>query len=164
MIVTRVGYAGGKKENPTYESLGDHTEVIQIEYDAKTISYEELLRKFFEFHNPARQSMTRQYMSIIFYHNEEQYKIAIKVRDEIEKQKGIEILTEMEKYEKFYLAEFYHQKYYLQGLDEAMELLKEKFQNPQEFLDSPVVTKLNGAVISVREDIFMEKLKELLNI
>ena len=159
VVITKVGYSGGKKDNPTYESLGDHTEVLQIDYNSEEISYERILELFFEYHNPTRQSMTKQYMSVIFYHDDDQYKKAIEVRDRVEQERNIEILTEIMPYEKFYLAEFYHQKYYLQGFDYAMEILKERFPTPQEFLESPEVTKLNGKIVSMTEQEFIQELK-----
>lgn len=71
MIRTRVGYAGGSKENPTYYSLGDHSETIQIDYDPTQISYGQLLEVFWNSHNPTYEPWSRQYMSIIFYHSED---------------------------------------------------------------------------------------------
>ncbi len=53
MIRTRVGYAGGSEENPTYYDLGGHTETVEIDYDPTRISYEELLAIFWDSHNPA---------------------------------------------------------------------------------------------------------------
>ena len=73
---TRVGYAGGAKEDPTYRSLGDHSETIQIIYDPEIISYNELLDIFWQSHNPSLGSFTRQYASIIFYHDDNQKKQA----------------------------------------------------------------------------------------
>lgn len=104
--------------------------------------------------------MTKQYMSVIFYHNEEQYNKAIEVRDKLEKEKNIEILTEILPFKEFYLAEFYHQKYYLQGFDYAMKILKERFPTPQEFLNSPEVTKLNGKIAYMTEHEFIKELQD----
>lgn len=159
--MTRVGYSGGKKDNPTYEALGDHTEVVQIDFNPVEISYQRILELFFEYHHATRQSITKQYMSVIFYHNEEQYKKAIEVRDRIELKKNIELVTEILPFGKFYLAEFYHQKYYLQGFDYAMAILKEKFPTPQKFLDSPEVTKFNGKIITMGEQEFIQELQVL---
>ena len=76
MVRTRVGYAGGTKENPTYTSLGDHSEAIRIDYDPTRISYAELLEIFWQSHNCTSRAYSRQYMSIILYHDEEQRKLA----------------------------------------------------------------------------------------
>jgi len=55
VIRTRVGYAGGSTNNPTYYNLGDHSETVQIDYDPTRISYEELLEVFWDSHNPTTQ-------------------------------------------------------------------------------------------------------------
>ena len=113
MVRTRVGYAGGMKENPTYYNLGYHSETIQIDFDPTRISYQELLKVFWESHNPTTPPFSQQYMSIIFYHNEEQKRLATESREHLESQLGSTISTEIVSFSKFYLAEDYHQKYYL---------------------------------------------------
>jgi len=60
---TRVGYAGGSTSSPTYRNIGDHTETIQIDYNPKEISHEELLDVFWRSHSPEVKSWSRQYMS-----------------------------------------------------------------------------------------------------
>ena len=69
-----MGYAGGKKSNPTYHDLGDHTETLQIDFDPDVITYDELLEIFWASHNPGRKSWSRQYMAAVFYHNHKQKK------------------------------------------------------------------------------------------
>ena len=76
MVRTRVGYAGGTTDNPTYYKIGDHSETIQIDYDPSVISYRQLLDVFWNGHNCTLRSPTRQYMSIVFYHNEQQRQLA----------------------------------------------------------------------------------------
>ena len=80
---TRVGYAGGEKKNPTYHSLGDHTETIQIDYDPKQISYAKLLEVFWRSHDPLSRSCSRQHKAAVFYHNEEQKRLATETRDRL---------------------------------------------------------------------------------
>lgn len=106
-----VGYTGGKKENPTYHNLGNHSETVKIEFNPKKISYEDLLGHFFSQHNPSFEE-TRQYRSAIFYHDDEQKKLAQKAIQEYEKNKKVKVITALEKAGKFYPAEEYHQKYY----------------------------------------------------
>ena len=72
MVRTRVGYCGGSKPNPTYRSMGDHAETIQIDFDPTRITYEQLLELFWTSHNPCRSAWSRQYMSAIFYEGEQQ--------------------------------------------------------------------------------------------
>lgn len=111
---TRVGYAGGKKKNPSYHNLGDHTETVEITFDPKIISFEELLKHFWKQHDPTVQEVT-QYKSVIFYQNEEQKKLAEKSKQEAEKKLGRKIVTEIIKAGTFYQAEEYHQKYLQKG-------------------------------------------------
>ncbi len=144
MVRTRVGYAGGTKANPTYHSLGDHTETIQIDYDPARISYEKLLEVFWRSHNPAQSPWSRQYMSIIFFHNEEQKRLAIETRDrEALKRKG-KIFTEIVPAGRFYPAEAYHQKYRLRRETDLMREFKAMYPNDTDFMNSTAAARLNG--------------------
>lgn len=110
VIETRVGYSGGEKTNPTYNDLGDNSETIEITFDAEKIKYDDLVGYFFSEHNPKTDETTR-YRSIIFYANEKQKEIAEMIKQEKEKELG-KITTIIKPFEKFYLAEEYHQKYF----------------------------------------------------
>lgn len=117
------GYAGGTKENPTYEEVctgnTGHAEVVQIEYDTQKISYEGLLEIFWKSHDPTtpnRQGadMGIQYRSIILYHDDEQRMIAqaSKGRTDALGEFTNPIVTEIKPLGVFYPAEDYHQDYY----------------------------------------------------
>jgi len=115
------GYAGGQKENPTYEEVCSkttgHAEVVQIEYDPQVISYEKLLETFWEIHDPTtlnRQGndVGTQYRSVIFYHNEAQKQAAEKSKMAAAKGFSRPIVTEIVPLKKFYKAEDYHQDYF----------------------------------------------------
>jgi peptide-methionine (S)-S-oxide reductase len=117
------GYAGGAVENPTYEEVCSgttgHAEVTQITYDPKVITYDELLEVFWKTHDPTtlnRQGndIGPQYRSVIFYHNEEQKKLAEKYKEELNKSGAWDkpIVTEITPFTNFYPAEKYHQNYY----------------------------------------------------
>jgi len=117
------GYSGGKIANPTYREvtsgLTGHAEVIQLVYDADSISLEDILKIFFKTHNPTtlnRQGadVGTQYRSAIFYHNEDQRKIAEHVKQLLNDQQIWEdpIVTEIKAFDAFYKAEGYHQNYY----------------------------------------------------
>ena len=110
VLKTRVGYMGGTTKNPNYHNLGDHTETVEIIFDEKKISFEELLKHFWKQHDPSIKEVT-QYKSIIFYHNEKQKKLAEKSKKEIEEKLGKKIATEIKKAGTFWEAEEYHQKY-----------------------------------------------------
>jgi|SRR3989344_281809 len=115
------GYSGGKMKNPTYEDVSSgesgHTEVSQIEFDLSVISYEDLLYVFWRIHNPTTMNQQgadvgTQYRSVIFYHNEEQKKLAENSKKEAQKLYENKIVTEILPFDKFYPAENYHQDYY----------------------------------------------------
>jgi peptide-methionine (S)-S-oxide reductase len=123
--VTKVesGYCGGSVPNPTYEEVctgkTGHAECTQIYYDPKIISFTELLKVFFKTHDPTtlnRQGadVGTQYRSVIFYHNEEQRRLAEEIINKLDKEKiwNNPIVTEISAYKKFYKAEDYHQNYY----------------------------------------------------
>lgn len=123
VISVMPGYSGGSIENPTYKEVRSgktgHAEAIQIEFDPKIISLKTLLNVFFKLHNPTtvnRQGFDigSQYRSVIFYRNEKQKNIALRVKAEIDKS-GLyknKVVTEIEAFKNFYNAEDYHQNYY----------------------------------------------------
>lgn len=104
IIRTRVGYAGGTKANPTYHALGDHTETIDMDYDPNEISYSELLDIFWNNHDPTT-NCKRQYMSAIFYHDEEQRLLAEETKAVMTKKKNRPIQTQILPAKEFYEAE-----------------------------------------------------------
>ena len=117
------GYSGGKSKNPTYEQVCSgrtgHAEVIQITYDPKLVTYPELLEVFWKTHDPTtlnRQGNDRgtQYRSVIFYHNEEQEKLATEYKEKLDKSDAFKdpIVTEISPLKEFYRGEDYHQNYY----------------------------------------------------
>jgi len=123
VISTRVGYTGGHLENPRYEdthnSKSGHAESVEIVFDPRKLSYEELLQKwFFRMHDPTTKDRQgndsgSQYRSAIFYKNPIQQTIAERVKRGVDKSgkwKG-SVVTEIAPAKKFYLAEDYHQNY-----------------------------------------------------
>jgi methionine-S-sulfoxide reductase len=106
---TLVGYSGGKKVDPTYHDLGDHSETIEIEFNPDEITYEEILEHFFKQHDP-RSLKTTQYRSAIFFLDDQQKKAAEEAKKKMEESLG-QIKTAIEPFGKFYPAEEYHQKY-----------------------------------------------------
>ena len=114
------GYAGGTTANPTYKTVcagqSAHAEVVQIEFNADKISYDELLRKFMKMYDYSRRNYNNldrksQYRTIVLYHNAEQKAIAEKVFTEIAQTNNREVLTELSALETFTQAEDYHQDY-----------------------------------------------------
>jgi len=123
VINVESGYTGGIIDNPTYESVcsgaTNHAEVCKITYNQDIITFEELLRLFFQMHDPTtlnRQGgdIGTQYRSAIFYTNKEQKEISENYIKNLTKNKVFksEIVTQIEKFDIFYKAEKYHQDYY----------------------------------------------------
>ncbi len=123
VISTTVGYAGGKKNNPTYEEVCSgatgHTESIEVTFDPSQVSYNGILDVFW--HNIDPTTLNKQfadtgtqYRTAIFYHNEEQKKLAEASKEKLDKSGvfGQPIVTEITPVSRFYPAEEYHQKYY----------------------------------------------------
>jgi peptide-methionine (S)-S-oxide reductase len=121
---TAVGYAGGQTKNPTYEEVcsgfTNHTEVVLVVFDPKVVSYDELLKVFWEGHNPTqgmRQGNDRgtQYRSAIYAYGDEQLKAAQKSKEMYQQalnKKGLGVITtEIRAAPEFYYAEDYHQQY-----------------------------------------------------
>ncbi|MGP4060833.1 peptide-methionine (S)-S-oxide reductase MsrA [Halobacillus sp. H74] len=117
------GYTGGEIENPTYEEVSSgktgHIEAVQVYYDPNVISYEQILEVFWRQINPTDdegQFVDRgfQYTTAIFYHSEEQKEAAEQSKQELASSERFEqeIVTPIDKAEKFYRAEEYHQDYY----------------------------------------------------
>jgi len=125
-------------------NLGDHTETVQIEYDPGQITYEELLDIFWSSHNPVRPSLSVQYRSIIFYHDEAQKRLALASKARLEEQLKATIYTEIVPYSRFYLAEDYHQKYYLSHVPALQKELAAIYPDINDFINSTAVARLNG--------------------
>ena len=121
IISIDVGYTGGHIDNPTYKMICEgttgHAEVAQITFDSQQLTYEDLLLIFFEIHNPTtlnRQGndVGTQYRSSIFYHTPEQKELAKDILNKSQSAFDNKIVTEITAFEKFYIAEDYHQNYY----------------------------------------------------
>ncbi|MYD99317.1 MAG: peptide-methionine (S)-S-oxide reductase MsrA [Gammaproteobacteria bacterium] len=124
VYTTAVGYAGGLTENPTYEEvcsgLTGHTEVVLAMFDPATVSYAELLKVFWEAHDPTQgmrqgNDVGTQYRSALYVYDERQRELALASRDEYQRALAAAgygaITTEIEDAPTFYYAEHYHQQY-----------------------------------------------------
>ena len=123
VVSTIAGYMGGKTKNPTYESVSTGTtgyaEVVQVEYDPAKVTYEKLLEVFWRNVDPTQRDgqfcdQGTQYRTAIFYHSEEQKKLAEASKAALEKNKPFkgDIVTEITAAPQFYRAEEYHQDFY----------------------------------------------------
>jgi peptide-methionine (S)-S-oxide reductase len=122
VTATAVGYAGGTKDNPSYEDVctdeTGHAEVVKIEFDPAQINYDQLLDVFWSSHNPTtlnRQGpdVGTQYRSAIFYYSPEQKAAAAAFKEKIDKNGRFKqpVVTQIEPAPKFWPAEEYHQRY-----------------------------------------------------
>jgi len=117
---TRVGYSGGRTENPTYEDVCSHTtghaEVVEVTYDPVQVSYEQLLDVFWHKHDPTQLNrqgwdIGDQYRSVVFTHDEEQREAALRSRAREQANWSAPIVTQVEPAQTFHEAEDYHQQY-----------------------------------------------------
>jgi peptide-methionine (S)-S-oxide reductase len=126
VTAARVGYIGGHLEHPTYQQVCSgstgHVEAVEVTFDPDTISYEQLLKFFWQAHDPTQLNrqgpdVGSQYRSAIFYHSEEQRRLAEESRDALDasgryRRSGV---TEILPAAPFWEAEEYHQKYHLKN-------------------------------------------------
>lgn len=120
VLKIEVGYTGGRVKQPTYEDVcrgnTGHVEAVRVVYDPQKLSYEKLVKYFFEIHYPGQDNgqgpdIGSQYLSVIFYYDAEQHKIAEKVIAELQRL-GHSVATQVLPVSAFYHAEQYHQDYY----------------------------------------------------
>lgn len=147
------GYSGGDVVNPSYREVKTgntgHAEVVQLEYDPNVISYEELLEIYWKTHDPTQLNrqgadVGTQYRSVIFYHNDKQKELAEEYKQKLE-EAGIwdkPIVTAIEPFKNFFVAEGYHQDYYENN----------KSQGYCQFVITPKLEKF--------KKVFSDKLKE----
>ena len=120
IIHTEVGYAGGKNPDVSYEEVCSgntgHAEVVRLDFDEKTISYEKILKIFFQIHDPTTLNSQgpdfgTQYRSEIFYLNNKQKIIAEKILEEVNERLSGKVVTKISLLNNYCPAEEYHQKY-----------------------------------------------------
>ena len=115
-----VGYEGGDLPNPTYEQVctdrTGHAEVVEVDFDPGEVSYEHLVERFFELHDPTQLNRQgpdhgSQYRSAIFFHSPEQEQVARTVKERAQERFSRPVVTAIEPASDFYRAEDYHQRY-----------------------------------------------------
>ena len=120
IIKTEVGYCGGNSSSTTYKEVctgkTNHAEVVKLDYDEKIISYEKILKIFFQIHDPTTLNsqgpdIGTQYRSEIFYLNDDQKKIAKKVLQDVNDRLSGKVVTKISLLKNYCPAEEYHQKY-----------------------------------------------------
>jgi peptide-methionine (S)-S-oxide reductase len=139
------GYTGGVKDNPSYQDVASqisgHAEALQITFDPRVISYKDILFIFFRMHDPTTLNQQGydigpEYRSAIFYHNEEQKRIADEAKKEAQTLYDDPIVTEITPASEFYIAEDYHHNFYKENknptycrlvIDPKMTKLRQEF-------------------------------------
>ena len=120
IIKTEVGYCGGNSSTTTYKEVctgkTNHAEVVKLDYDEKIISYEKILKTFFQIHDPTTLNYQgpdfgTQYRSEIFYLNDNQKNIAERVLKEVDQRLSGKVVTKITLLKNYCPAEEYHQKY-----------------------------------------------------
>jgi len=155
------GYTGGKEKNPTYEQVSagrtGHAEAVNIFYNPNEISYKELLEVFFATHDPTtlnRQGpdVGKQYRSAIFYHNDEQKQEAENYIASLNDAGAYpnKIVTQVEPFTKFWIAEEYHQDYYSRNPDDPYVVTVAR----------PKVIKFENAFRSALKEAFQQEVSE----
>lgn len=156
VIRTRVGYAGGTTENPNYHNIGDYTETLEIDFDPDIISFEKIADIYWKSVDPYIKPYSKQYASLFFYHDERQ-KTILEQEKKNREQTGKKVYINIIPYTKFYFAEGYHQKYYLQLRKEIFNAVRDMYENFTEFVNSTAAARINGYVKGYGS---IEKLKD----
>lgn len=126
VIATRVGYTGGTVEHPTYQQVCSdttgHAEAVEVTFDPAQIGYDRLLQVFWRDHDPTQfnrqgPDVGSQYRSAIFYHSDEQRRLAEESRDAVDRSGRYQrsVVTEIVPAGTFWEAEEYHQKYHMKN-------------------------------------------------
>lgn len=128
--------------NPTYHNLGDHSETVQIDFDPMKISYDALLDAYFTGHS-CGGSWSRQYRSVIFFADDAQRRAAEGARKRYEARLGHALQVAIEPLRHFYMAEDYHQKFYLRQTDLLAEFVR-IYPRESDFVNSTAVARANA--------------------
>jgi hypothetical protein len=117
---------------------------LQIDYDPRVVSYSELLQVFWDSHNPEHSAWSRQYMTAVFYHDQEQKNAIEKSLARIASGIHTKIQTRILPYTGFTRAEDYHQKYILRNSKMFMKEFQGMYPSAKRFVDSTAAARING--------------------
>ncbi|SRR6056297_1094464 len=144
VIRTTVGYSGGTSANPDYTNIGDHSEVILVEFDPLVVSYADLLAVFWDLHDPTAEPWSRQYRNAIFHLNESQQQQAEQSYALLAEHHSADITTTLEPAGTFYPAEDYHQKFLLRQSNWIFSELRAIYPDATDFAASTAAARVNG--------------------
>jgi len=117
---------------------------VKVTFDPEVITYEELLEKFFQNHDPFEASFSRQYRSVIFYHDDSQRAKALEYIEALEWKTKRKVMVSVEEAGAFYPAENYHQKYYLQMHKDILAQFRKIYPSFQDIVASTAAARVNG--------------------
>jgi hypothetical protein len=115
-----------------------------VEYDPQMIGYDDLLAVFWMDHDPGQGQWSSQYRTAVFYHDEDQRERAVRSRDRLSSERGIDVTTAIEPAGTFYPAEDYHQKYYLRRYGDLLGEYTSLYPVPEDFAGSTASARVNG--------------------
>jgi len=130
--------------NPTYHSLGNHTEAIQIDFAPEEIDFAAILDLIWTSHNPIGAARSSQYKSAIWFADDQQLTAINQSVEPLKKKYERDLTTEILPLETFFNAEDYHQKYVLQRHDSVLKQFKAYYPDFNDFVDSTAAARLNG--------------------
>ena len=159
---TRVGYCGGTTAEPTYHRLGDHTEAFEVDFDPEVVSYEELLAQFWSSRDHSREAFSRQYRAAVFTQDDAQHELAQRAAEAWARERGLSVTTAVERLDRFYLAEDYHQKYRLRGERGLCEELVDRYGSDEAMVNATASARINGLLGSYLGEGELEALLPLL--
>jgi peptide-methionine (S)-S-oxide reductase len=119
---------------------------VEVDYDPKQVSYEDLLKVFWASHHPGSPAWSRQYLNVIFYHNDEQQHLAEESKARVAAQMGMPVQTAILPATGFTLAEDYHQKFYLRQAPGLLRELSRYYPDEHDLVNSRAAARLNAYV------------------
>jgi peptide-methionine (S)-S-oxide reductase len=146
VLHTRVGSAGGKMDKPTYHDLGGHTEAIQIEFDPKKVTFEQLLKIFWESHDECGRTWSSQYKAVLWTHGKAQAQVARASAAAQVKARGKKLTTLVAEAPRFWIAEDYHQKYNARRHGGLLSAVLGAKHTEKALRESTAVARINGWV------------------
>ncbi len=146
VLRTRVGYAGGDSTTPSYDNLGNHIEVFEVDYDPDLLSYEDMVKLYFYVYDATARPFSQRVTPVIYYRNEAEQEISERVKLSIEANSEKGLFTVIRPLEVFYLAEEKHQLSYLKQETSLYMEVREIFVEEDALLLSILASKLNGFI------------------
>lgn len=137
--------------------MGDHTECFEVDYDPVVISYDDLLEEFWTSHNPTSPSWKTQYASIILAHDDEQLRLAQESAERFSAVVKRPVSTRIERLDRFWMAEDYHQKYYLRNDRFLYREMRDYYPAENDFVDSTASARINGFLAGAGNCLLLER-------